>query len=161
MVLLLIKITCSGTFLCSYHQELNIKMNIIYIQIHLKYVANEQKIHVYSKYFVLLEKGMTYYRDYQNIKEISILKENHKIQINKQNNKLDKLQDQIKTLLIHSKKQMKKSDEILKVNIDIKKDSKKTKKQLNTITEVLVDTREELLESHKKIDKYHRSISRY
>ena len=104
---------------------------------------------------------MTYYRDYQNIKEISILKENHKIQINKQNNKLDKLQDQIKTLLIHSKKQMKKSDEILKVNIDIKKDSKKTKKQLNTITEVLVDTREELLESHKKIDKYHRSISRY
>ena len=28
---------------------------------------------VYSKYFVLLEKGMTYYRDYQNIKEIKTL----------------------------------------------------------------------------------------
>ena len=107
---------------------------------------------VYSKYFVLLEKGMAYYRDYQNIKEMNILKENYECKMEKQNIKLDELNDQIKTLLIHSKKQMVKSDKILKINIDIKKDSKRTKKQLNTITEVLVETKEELIESHKKID---------
>ena len=52
---------------------------------------------------------------------------------------------------------MKKSDEILKNNVDLKKDSKRTKKQLNNITEELVESREKIdniteeLEDNNKI----------
>ena len=55
--------------------------------------------------------------------------------------------------------QMKKSDEILKNNVDLKKNSKRTKKQLNNITEELVESREKIdniteeLEDNNKITK--------
>ena len=97
---------------------------------------------VYSKYFVLLEKGMVYYRDYQNIKEINILKENYESKMEKQNIKLDELNNQIKTLLIHSNKQIEKSDEILKVNCDIKKELKISHEKIDNITEELIETKE-------------------
>ena len=97
---------------------------------------------VYSKYFVLLEKGMTYYRDYQNLKEINILKEKYESKMEKQNIKLDELNNQIKTLLIHSNKQIEKSDEILKVNCDIKKELKISHEKIDNITEELIETKE-------------------
>ena len=97
---------------------------------------------IYSKYFVLLEKGMTYYRDYQNLKEINILKEKYESKMEKQNIKLDELNNQIKTLLIHSNKQMEKSDEILKVNCDIKKELKISHEKIDNITEELIETKE-------------------
>ena len=97
---------------------------------------------IYSKYFVLLEKGMTYYRDYQNLKEINILKEKYENKMEKQNIKLDELNNQIKTLLIHSNKQIEKSDEILKVNCDIKKELKISHEKIDNITEELIETKE-------------------
>ena len=73
-----------------------------------------KKTLVYSKYCMLLKKGIVCYRDYRTI-----------------------LNDQQKTLLIHCEKQMVKNNKIFEVNTIIKKDLKRRKKQLNTITEEL------------------------
>ena len=66
-------------------------MNIIYIQIHLKYAYHEQKnTLIYTKYFILLEKSIKYYIDYQNILKINKLIEKHKNQIEEQKKDYEK-----------------------------------------------------------------------
>ena len=51
-------------------------------------LIRSQKTLVYTKYFILLEKSIKYYIDYQNILKINKLIEKHKNQIEEQKKRL-------------------------------------------------------------------------
>ena len=103
---------------------------------------------VYAKYFILLEKCMKYYNDYENNKKL-IEKDDIIIEQNKnltqKDNKIDTLQDQITILL-------QKSDEILNNNRDSDIKYNTIIEKLDNITEELVDTKEELVETKEELE---------
>ena len=110
----------------------------------------------YAKYYLLLEKCIKYYNDYQTkLKENYIIK--LKSKIIKKDNKIDSLEAKMDKLLKSNEETNNKYNEILKVNEELlsrskksEKNDRKMKQQLEDITINLDDIKEELTFYKKK-----------
>jgi phage anti-repressor protein len=128
-------------------------------------LMRSQKTRKYAKYYLLLEKCIKYFNDYQTkLKENYIIK--LKSKIIKKDNKIDSLEAKIDKLLKSNEETNKinketnnKYNEILKANEELlliskksEKNDRKMKQQLEDITINLDDIKEELTESNTKLD---------
>ena len=106
---------------------------------------------VYAKYFLLLEKSIKYYRDYQIIiKNIKIDKLKYKI-VQKDDN-IDKLEEKINKLLEDSKETKKQNEEILKIN-------KRMELQLEDSNDKIYDMHDELEITNEKLDDTTKTVN--
>jgi len=108
---------------------------------------------IYAKYYILLEKCIKYFNDYQlELNKKYIIKLKNKIE--KKDNKIDKLEEKVNKLLENNEKLLQDNKETRKYNEEIIKRSKKMEYQLNEALEkldetnnILDNTKEELEET--------------
>ena len=121
-------------------------------------LMRSQKTRKYAKYYLLLEKCIKYFHDYQTkLNKKYIIKLKSKIvekdkQIIIKDDKIDELLKKTNELLKANEKTNKMNEELLSRSKKSEKNDRKMKQQLEDITINLDDIKEELTESNTKLD---------
>jgi hypothetical protein len=109
------------------------------------------KTNIYAKYYLLLEKCIKYFNDYQiELNKKYIIKLKNKIA--KKDNKIDSLEEKLNIIIENNKELIKSNNELLNRSKKSEKNDRKMKQQLEDITINLDDIKEELSESNTKLD---------
>ena len=109
------------------------------------------KTRKYAKYYLLLEKCIKYYNDYQiELNKKYIIKLKNKIV--EKDNKIDSLEEKLNIIIENNKELLKSNNELLSRSKKSEKNDRKMNQRLEDITINLDDIKEELTESNTKLD---------